>query len=285
MVSGGRLHLHHGPVDRIIGVWGPDRDRALQQAVARFETVLERLAGELDILRAPVGGHLPRGRIARRMVRAVAPHAGVFVTPMAAVAGAVADEICAVMVAGLDLTRAYVNNGGDIAVYLGNDRELRAAMPGCGQVVLSSEGAARGLATSGWRGRSHSLGIADAVTVVAQNAAQADAAATLVANAVDLPGHPAIGRRAANTLLPDSDLGPRPVTVAVGALSGQEVTQALARGGACAEKMLENGLVTAVALFLNDQTYAVGTLETGGQQDLTGEKNAGFQIAQDAGFY
>ena len=32
----------------------------------------------------------------------------------------------------------------------------------------------RGVATSGWRGRSHSLGIADSVTVVARNAAAAD---------------------------------------------------------------------------------------------------------------
>ena len=54
----------------------------------------------------------------------------------------------------------------------------------------------RGIATSGWRGRSFSLGIADAVTVLAATAAEADAAATVIANAVDLPGHPAIDTRA-----------------------------------------------------------------------------------------
>ena len=54
----------------------------------------------------------------------------------------------------------------------------------------------RGIATSGWRGRSFSLGIADAVTVLAATAAEADAAATMIANAVDLPGHPGDHARA-----------------------------------------------------------------------------------------
>ena len=84
----------------------------------------------------------------------------------------------------------------------------------------------RGIATSGQGGRSFSLGIADAVTVLARRAADADAAATMIANAVDLD-HPAIQRRPAVRLDPDSDLGDLPVTVAVGDLSRSEVAAAL----------------------------------------------------------
>ena len=73
-----------------------------------------------------------------------------------------------------------------------------------------------GIATSGARGRSFSLGIADSVTVLARDAATADAAATLIANAVDIDS-PAIMRRPARELDPDSDLGDRLVTVSVGA--------------------------------------------------------------------
>ena len=76
----------------------------------------------------------------------------------------------------------------------------------------------RGIATSGWRGRSFSLGIADAVTVLADRAAMADAAATIIANAVDLPGHPGVVRVPARDLAPDSDLGDRLVTQGVGEL-------------------------------------------------------------------
>ena len=74
----------------------------------------------------------------------------------------------------------------------------------------------RGIATSGWRGRSFSLGIADAVTVLAATAAKADAAATIIANAVDLPNHAAITRVPAREIAPDNDLGERLVTRAVG---------------------------------------------------------------------
>ena len=60
------------------------------------------------------------------------------------------------------------------------------------------------------------------VTVLADTAACADVAATLIANAVDLPGHGAITRAPARTLFPDSDLGAIPVTTDVGALSAAE---------------------------------------------------------------
>ena len=77
------------------------------------------------------------------------------------------------------------------------------------RITIRSADGVRGVATSGWRGRSFSLGIADAVTVLARTGAEADAAATLIANAVDLPGNPAIKRIPAQELAPDSDLGAR----------------------------------------------------------------------------
>ena len=86
-----------------------------------------------------------------------------------------------------------------------------------------------GIATSGARGRSFSLGIADSVTVLAKDGATADAAATLIANAVDCDD-PAIERRPANELDPDSDLGDRLVTVSVGALAPAKRQAALAAG-------------------------------------------------------
>jgi ApbE superfamily uncharacterized protein (UPF0280 family) len=84
----------------------------------------------------------------------------------------------------------------------------------------------RGIATSGWRGRSQSLGIADAVTVLARTAAAADAAATLVANAVDIE-HPSIRRLPARDVKHDSDLGERLVTVAVEPLPATAIARAL----------------------------------------------------------
>ena len=116
----------------------------------------------------------------------------------------------------------------------------------------------RGIATSGWRGRSFSLGLADSVTVLADCAAAADAAATIIANAVDLPGHVAIIRMAACDLAPENDLGSRLVTQGVGELTGAEVDQALTAGVATAHLLLKIGLIRAAALRLQDETRIVG---------------------------
>jgi len=84
--------------------------------------------------------------------------------------------------------------------------------------------------------------------VLARDAAAADAAATLIANRVDLD-HPAIERRPAASLRDDSDLGDIPVTAAVGPLEPAAIDAALASGAAEAERMRRAGLIVAAALF------------------------------------
>ena len=119
----------------------------------------------------------------------------------------------------------------------------------------------RGVATSGWRGRSFSFGIADAVTVLARTGAEADAAATIVANAVNLPGHPAVTRQPAHDLAPDSDLGGRLVTTGVGGLSSAEIAEALERGLGVAGDLRRCGLIEAAALFLAGQSRICGHMQ------------------------
>jgi len=235
--DGRRLHLQHGPIDLIVEAFGEpsEVERAYDQACAVFPEFLPELAGELPRLRAPEGPR-PHGRIARRMCRAVQPFEPEFITPMAAVAGSVADTVLKAMCAGRSLTKAYVNNGGDIALHLaeGQFRIGICTDPVTGKaggvIDVTPDDAVGGIATSGWRGRSHSLGIADAVTVLAATAAQADAGATMIANKVDLPGSPKIDRTPANGLSPDSDLGSRLVTTGVKPLSSEEVQMALDAG-------------------------------------------------------
>jgi ApbE superfamily uncharacterized protein (UPF0280 family) len=117
--------------------------------------------------------------------------------------------------------------------------------------IIKADDPSRGIATSGRLGRSFSLGIADAVTVLARTAAQADAAATIIANAVDLPGHPAIVRRPACELQPDSDLGALLVTRDVGVLQPAEIAAALEAGENCARALLAQGLIDGAALRLH----------------------------------
>ncbi len=257
LIDGGRLHLQHGPIDLIIGVDGPCRMACFEAAKARFATLLRELVGELPALRENASPNAVfRGSVARRMARAASAHQGVFVTPMAAVAGSVADEILAAICADHTPAKAYVNNGGDIAMRL--QRGARFTVRGAaGDISLTAEDGVGGIATSGWQGRSHSMGIADAVTVLADTAANADVAATLIANAVDLPGHPAIMRQPANLLSPDSDLGARLVTTDVGHLTPPEIDEALARGRRAAQQMVKHGIVRQAALLLRSKVEMV----------------------------
>jgi len=269
--DGRRLHLQHGPIDLVVEAWGEAREvaAAYRQATTAFGDVLPALVRELPLLRSPLTreagegqGGRPQGPVARRMQAACKPYDAEFITPMAAVAGAVADHVLAAMRAGRDLAKAYVNDGGDIAFHLSPGEGLTCGVVGNlrspavdGTITLTADMPVRGIATSGAAtkgsgGRSFSFGIADAVTVLAETAAAADAAATIVANAVDLPGHRAIRRIPASEIDPDSDLGERLVTVTVGKLFESEIRAALAAGAAKAETLRQAGLIFGAVLLL-----------------------------------
>ncbi|TQF40679.1 thiamine biosynthesis protein ApbE [Bradyrhizobium sp. UNPF46] len=267
--DGRRLHLQDGPIDLIIEARGrADAVRAAYEAAAqRFNGLLDELCAELPALRAAAEEWTSlQGVVARRMHAAVAPFAADgFITPMAAVAGSVAEEILAAMLGAATLDQAYVNNGGDIALHLGGGEHFSIGLmdrPDRDGVMramrVDADDPVRGIATSGRHGRSFSLGIADAVTVLAATASRADAAATVIANAVDLPGHPAIVRQPACELQPDSDLGARLVTRHVGELSRDEIAAALESGAECARRLFDRGLIEDAVLRLCGDMLVIG---------------------------
>jgi ApbE superfamily uncharacterized protein (UPF0280 family) len=268
-LAAGRWHFQQGPIDCVLGAEGPGAAAAHEVAWARFATVLDELVAELAQLRRPVQEATGvQGAIARRMVQACAPYAAGFITPMAAVAGAVAQEL----IACYDrpgVNRAWVNNGGDIALHLAPGSAVGVGLVSDlarigldADFTVHAHQPVRGVATSGWRGRSFSLGIADSVTVWARSAAAADAAATVVANAVDID-HPAIRRRPACELRDDTDLGSRRVTVHVPALPVADVQQALDRGARRAQALVAQGLIEGALMVCQGQVTAAGGATAG----------------------
>jgi ApbE superfamily uncharacterized protein (UPF0280 family) len=186
-----------------------------------------------------------------------------FVTPMVAVAGSVADHVLAAMLddeAARECARILVNNGGDVAFWTAPGATTRAQIAGMptGMLTLAGPTRWRGMASSGWGGRSHSLGIADSVTVLAESAALADIAATLIANDVDLPGHPMITRQPAVELDAASDLAGRLVTTAVPWLEDDEIAAALAAGRTTATSLMQQDGIAGAVLVLQ------GRVETSG---------------------
>ena len=270
--DGRRMHLHDGPIDLIIETNGAGHavSAAYEAAARRFVSILDELCGELPLLReaARKNCEKPCGAVARRMFAAVEPYCeDCFVTPMAAVAGSVAEEILEAMTVAADLERAYVNNGGDIAIHLGDGRSYKIGMverpdrPSLfGSLEIDATHSVRGIATSGWRGRSFSLGIADAVTVLARCASEADAAATVIANAVNLADHPGVTRVPAREISPDSDLGELLVTQGVETLSQGKIDEALKNGLQVATRLQEKGLIHSAALCLQKSVRVLPAL-------------------------
>ncbi len=266
--DGRRLHLQHGPIDLVIEAFGDRQEigAAYRQARDRFGTLLSELVEELNVLRQPLCDPRPdvKGPTAIRMLDAAWPHRDTFVTPMAAVAGSVADEVMTALADRRELEKAYINNSGDISVYLTPGNTLKLGIVGQlfqpaidGTAELSFDRAVRGVATSGWQGRSWSFGIADAVTVLAETAAAADVAATLIANAVNAD-HPAVERVAASEMDDQTDLGDRLVTVNVGDLDAGTVEAALAEGMTASQRMRDAGLISAAVLVLKNEIRAIG---------------------------
>jgi len=270
--AGQRLHLQHGPIDLIIECSGQHAavQRAYHKAAVEFDGVLQSLVDELPVLRT--GGifahhDLPvvNSVVAKRMLAAIKPFSTRWLSPMIAVAGAVADHVLASMRDDLSLKRIMINNGGDIALWLNHDAHCRIGV--CTQpesggfsdtLTLRAHHGIGGVATSGWRGRSHSLGIADAVTVLAKDAATADVAATLLANAVNIADCADIIREPASELCPDSDLLDSLVTTHVGTLTQQQRSDALHAGAQLAARFYQRGLITAAYLHLQGETQVVG---------------------------
>lgn len=270
-LSDGRLHLQHGPIDLIIEANGDAKEisNAYDAMAKRFESVLDELVPELALLREEVSSaDDAKSPIAKRMIIAARKFNDEFVTPMAAVAGSVADEIVETGWKSSPLEKLYVNNGGDIAFRVGSGEEVVVGVTKSvidptliGRLHFSANSDVRGVATSGFGGRSRTFGIADAVTVVSSCAADADVAATLIANHVSLGNHPQVRVIAANSVDATSDLGDRLVTSSVGNLTKQEIETALDNGVQKARAMCSRRAIEGAFLTLRGSVRLVGKFD------------------------
>ncbi len=245
-----------GPMTLSISAWAGGKPRPVIAAQAAREALrsLAVLSDFQGYMRRRVG-ELPEERplpvvVARaaEACRKVDPA----LTPLAAVAGAAADQVAdAALALGAD--KVVVNNGGDLAVRLGPGQELVVGLKPTkdddqepasllGRLRLDQSSCVGGVASSGWRGRSLSSGVADLATAWARSAALADAAATALGNATQVAST-AVNQRIANDLDPDCGLGSQAMTTGVGELSAEERGQALAGARRVARGLRSAGLL------------------------------------------
>jgi len=226
---------------------------------------LERVARLKEELRKPYENEPPRLKepLGAKMLESVHAIGDTNLTPMAAVAGTIADGV-ADFLFSRGMTKVIINNGGDIAVRLMAPHSVRVglredvaneAFTRAVFLTPSSESAhaSFGIATSGLGGRSLTCGIASAATIIAKTASLADAAATAVANAsfVDYPG---VVRRSAETIDPQTDIPGVPVTVLVQGLDPETRIKAVSRSLALAERMVKQGTILGAMVVVDGES-------------------------------
>ncbi len=208
----------------------------------------------------------PEDPLAAAMVEAAAAVEAADLTPMAAVAGAIADAV-ADRLAAMGMHKVVVDNGGDIAIRLSAGQAVRVGLrtaidnPGIAwALTLNDREPGWGVATSGLGGRSFTRGIASAVTAVADRTAVADAAATAVANACNVEDENII-RRPAEAIDPDTDIAGLAVTVRVGRIGTDQQRRALARAAEKAETLCASGLIRGAVITLGGLSAMAGGIE------------------------
>ena len=250
-----RLFLRHGPINIVLEAVGIDKDLAYQNVKGYFETLLEQLVLDMELLKEEVVFNRKfNNKISQSMQDATERYSPTFITPMAAVAGSIADNILRVLINNTNLEKAYVNNGGDVSFYLNKNQIMKTSLAAIPNMIaeIKYKDKSRGIATSGWRGKSFSRGIADSVTVLADNAAMADAAATMIGNAVDIYNHPKIKKQPANEMYEDSDLKNLLITVEVGLLTKVEIKEALKNGYQTALQYINKDLINTALIQLSE---------------------------------
>ena len=250
-----RLFLQHGPINIVLEAIGIDKNLAYQNVKEYFETLLEQLVLDMELLKKEVVFNRKfNNKISQSMQDATEKYSPTFITPMAAVAGSIADNILRVSISNTNLKKAYVNNGGDVSFYLNKNQIMKSSLASIPNMIteIKYKDKSRGIATSGWRGKSFSRGIADSVTVLADNAAMADAAATMIGNAVDIYNHPKIKKRPANEMYEESDLKNLLITVEVGLLTKVEIKEALKNGYQTALQYIQKDLINAALIQLSE---------------------------------
>ena len=250
-----------GPMRLVIRAWNKDQPQTKLARRAAKESILylERIARFRPLLSRPLPEivELPEDELALRMItsaRAIGDHD---LTPMAAVAGTIADAV-ADWLFERGTTRAIVNNGGDIAIRLAQGEAATVGVrpqvnsPHISHVMrLEGSPSTWGVTTSGVGGRSFTRGIASAVTVLAANASAADAAATAVANACFVEDKGII-QMPAEKMDPSSDLAGINVTTAVGSLSSENILIALDSARQKAEYLFQENLITGAFIALGN---------------------------------
>jgi hypothetical protein len=271
LIKEGQASVQYGPMFLVITVCdakGPSTLLALE-GVKKGTQVFDQVASYKNIVFQNIGmvqENPGYPDVVNHMICSVRKLENSTFTPMAAVAGCIADKVADFLVEQGG-QKVLVDNGGDVAIRLRNGQStvvgIRTALDShqiAYKVPLSEQDKIGGIATSGLGGHSFTKGIATAATAFAENAGYADAAATFIGNATNI-GDSAIERRLAEQLNPLTDITGHLVTCRVGSLNKEKKIQALQKGLNAARLLTSRGIIQDAFIAIHEEVIMTKNLQ------------------------
>lgn len=259
--------MDYGPIQATVSAFraGEPLHQEVEEACKYAAEQLKELADYLSLAKLPPESikevkNLPD--ILLKMMDAVKKCGDPTLTSMAAVAGTFADNIADFIVAKGG-TKVMVSNGGDLAIRLKAGESTKVGIVSdireksfSHVIKVTSESEIRGIATSGFGGRSMTKGIASAAVAFGRNCREADAAATLLGNHCFSPDL-AIRQVLAKDLDRDTDIPGQMVTLSVGDLNSGTPGKALMRSLDKAKELMARQAIIGAAVFVRGQSFVL----------------------------
>ena len=261
LIEDGKLYIENGPTNIIAEAFSLDKKEIYNLICEYSSKYLKDLSLEIDNLKRPTSENKKfKSEIANRMFNSTKLFLPDFITPMASVAGAISESILLKVLEKYSVNKIYINNGGDISLYVSESEKFNFSIGGETSYIFeyANLNGIGGIATSGWKGRSFSSGIADSVTVIAEKASIADAAATIICNKIDLKNSNKIIKKKANDFYENTDLDDRLITVSVENLTEQEIEKAISKGKITSEYFIAKNIIKSVIINLQNNILIIG---------------------------
>lgn len=261
LIENDKLFMENGPTNIIAEAFSSKKIEIYNFICEYSSKFLKDLSFEIETLKKPTSKkNIFVSEIANTMFESTQLFLPNFITPMASVAGSISELLLLKVVEKFDVNKMYINNGGDISLYINKNEKFNFSIGGETSFVVeyADINGFGGIATSGWKGRSFSMGIADSVTVIAEKASIADAAATIIGNHIDLKNSNKVKKTVANNLYENTDLNDKLITVSVENLTKNEIRRAISKGKNISEYYISKNLIKSVIINLQDNILILG---------------------------
>ena len=261
IIEDNKLFIENGPTNILAEAFSLEKKDIYNLICEYSSKFLEDLSLEIEILKKPTyENNRFISEIANTMFNSTKLFLPKFITPMASVAGSISELLLLKVLEKFNVNKIYINNGGDISLYITKNEKFNFSIGGeTGFIVEYSDmDGLGGIATSGWKGRSFSMGIADSVTVIAEKASVADAAATIICNHIDLEDSKKVKKVIANDLYENTDLNNKLITVSVEDLTESEIKEAILKGKAISEYFIAKKIIKSVIINLQNNILILG---------------------------